>query len=136
MARCHPRINGSRKLDQLLNPPQEVFRDPVVASDGQTYGAAHHEGGWRPDASAWSPHAQGCPASHHPSSITIHPPIHPPTHPPNPPTPPPERAAILSWMTKSDSSPVNGQPLVRGALLPNKLVKAMVDELAPPPLNA
>lgn len=46
-------------------------------------------------------------------------------------TPTTERAAILSWMTKSDSSPVTGQPLVRGALLPNNLVKSMVDELAP-----
>jgi len=45
-----------------------------------------------------------------------------------------ERAAIQSWMTKSDSSPVTGQPLVRGALLPNKLVRAMVDELAPVPM--
>jgi hypothetical protein len=68
-------------LASLLRCPicREVFRDPVVASDGQTY----------------------------------------------------ERAAIVAWMAKSDASPVTGQPLVRGALLPNRLARAMADELAP-----
>jgi hypothetical protein len=42
----------------------------------------------------------------------------------------PERAAILSWMSKSDTSPLTNQPLVRGALMPNKLVRAIVDEMA------
>jgi hypothetical protein len=36
-------------------------------------------------------------------------------------------------MAKSDSSPVTGQPLVRNALLPNVLVRSMVEELAPQP---
>jgi hypothetical protein len=41
-----------------------------------------------------------------------------------------ERAAILSWMSKSETSPLTNQPLVRGALVPNKLIRAVVDELA------
>ncbi|KAI8474437.1 MAG: hypothetical protein J3K34DRAFT_518175 [Monoraphidium minutum] len=67
-------------LTELLCCPitQEPFRDPVVASDGQTY----------------------------------------------------ERAAILSWMSSSETSPLTHQPLVRGALMPNKLIRAIVDELA------
>ncbi|KAI8475380.1 MAG: hypothetical protein J3K34DRAFT_517406 [Monoraphidium minutum] len=70
-------------MAELLRCPitREPFRDPVVASDGQTY----------------------------------------------------ERAAISSWMTQSDASPVTHQPLARGVLLPNKLIKSMVDELAPLP---
>ncbi|GBF92338.1 hypothetical protein Rsub_05540 [Raphidocelis subcapitata] len=69
-------------LTSLLRCPisREVFRDPVVASDGHTY----------------------------------------------------ERAAIAAWLQKSDSSPVTGQPLARGALLPNALVRSLAEELAPP----
>jgi hypothetical protein len=70
-----------------------------------------------------------CPsASHaHPNQSPV-----PPTRCPTPPPPPrpAERAAILSWMSKSDTSPLTNQPLVRGALMPNKLVRAIVDEMA------
>jgi hypothetical protein len=35
-------------------------------------------------------------------------------------------------MSQSETSPLTHQPLARGVLLPNKLIKSMVDELAPP----
>lgn len=34
-------------------------------------------------------------------------------------------------MAKSDASPVTGQPLARGVLIPNKLVQSLSEDLAP-----
>lgn len=46
-----------------------------------------------------------------------------------------ERAAIIAWLSKSDASPVTGQPLAHGALTPNLVVAALAAEVlgtAPP----